>query len=139
MNKNTRIFVVCVYWLGVVLDAFTTVLFLFPEFLFSTYGLKVTPVAPETRFSLYLAAAMMLGWTVLLGWGAMKPIERRGLLLLTAFPVIAGLIASEAAIVIMGAVPSGALAGTWVFQGCLIVLFITAYIFASKQAGDGKG
>ena len=103
--------------------------------MFSAYGLNVTSVAPETRFSLYLAAAMMLGWTVLLGWGAMKPVERRGLLLLTAFPAITGLIAAEASVVIMGVVPAGALAGTWAFQGFLIAIFMTAYIVATKQAG----
>ena len=135
MNKSALIFIKIVFWMGVVLDALSTVLFLFPEFMFSTYGLNVTSVAPETRFSLYLAAAMMLGWTVLLGWGAMKPVERRGLLLLTAFPAITGLIAAEASVVIMGVVPAGALAGTWAFQGFLIAIFMTAYIVATKQAG----
>ncbi|NPV01323.1 MAG: hypothetical protein HPY53_08065 [Brevinematales bacterium] len=138
MNKSAIIFIKIVFWIGVVLDALSTALFLFPEFMFSTYGLEVASVAPETRFSLYLAAAMMLGWTVLLGWGALKPIERRGLLLLTAFPVVAGLIAAEASVVAMGVVPAGALAGTWVFQGFLLAMFMTAYIVATKQAGISK-
>src|SRR5512147_2662807 len=41
------------------------------------------------------AFALMLGWTVLLAWGARRPIERRVLLLFTAFPVVLGLMATE--------------------------------------------
>jgi hypothetical protein len=36
----------------------------------------------------------MFGWTLLLVWGNKKPMERRGILLLTIFPVITGLIAT---------------------------------------------
>jgi hypothetical protein len=33
---------------------------------------------------MYVAAMFMTGWAVLLAWGALKPIERRGLLLITS-------------------------------------------------------
>lgn len=39
-----------------------------------------------------LAASLMLGWTFLLIWADQKPFERKGVLLLTIFPVITGLI-----------------------------------------------
>lgn len=39
---------------------------------------------PDYQLAMYVAAMFMAGWTVLLAWGALKPIERRGLLLITA-------------------------------------------------------
>jgi hypothetical protein len=41
-----------------------------------------------------MAAALMLAWTVLLIWADRKPVERRGVLLLTLFPLIPALFAS---------------------------------------------
>ena len=48
----------------------------------------------EFRYSMGLAASLMFGWTLLLLWGYRKPVERKGVLLLTIFPVITGLVAS---------------------------------------------
>lgn len=38
----------------------------------------------DFQMAMYVAAMFMLGWTVLLAWGTIKPIERKGLLLITA-------------------------------------------------------
>ncbi|UCG02035.1 MAG: hypothetical protein JSW11_20875, partial [Candidatus Heimdallarchaeota archaeon] len=38
---------------------------------------------------------MMWGWTFLLFWGVQDPLERKGTLILTAFPVITGLAISN--------------------------------------------
>ena len=38
----------------------------------------------DYRLSMYVAAMFMAGWAILLAWGARKPVERRGLLLITA-------------------------------------------------------
>ena len=34
----------------------------------------------------------MLGWGVILAWGAQKPVERRGLLLITVFFLVASML-----------------------------------------------
>lgn len=59
----------------------------------------------ETQFTypMGLAASLMFGWTLLLMWGYRKPVERKGVLLLTIFPVIPGLIATGAYQVATGA------------------------------------
>lgn len=61
----------------------------------------------ETEFSypMGLAASLMFGWTFLLIWGYQKPVERKGVLLITIFPVITGLLASGAYQVATGAFP----------------------------------
>ena len=38
----------------------------------------------EYRFAMYIAGLFMAGWAVILGWGWLRPYERRGLLLITA-------------------------------------------------------
>jgi hypothetical protein len=43
-----------------------------------------TGTGPDYRLAMYVAAMFMAGWAVLLAWGALKPVERRGLLLITA-------------------------------------------------------
>jgi hypothetical protein len=39
---------------------------------------------PDYQLAMYVGAMFMAGWTVLLAWGAIKPIERRDLLLITS-------------------------------------------------------
>ena len=36
----------------------------------------------DYQFAMYVAGMFMLGWAVLLGWGAFDPVPRRGLLLI---------------------------------------------------------
>jgi hypothetical protein len=38
----------------------------------------------DYQLAMYIGAMFMAGWTALLAWGAIKPIERRGLLLITS-------------------------------------------------------
>jgi hypothetical protein len=77
----------------------------------------------------------MFGWTALLLWADRKPIERRGILLITIFPVIAGLAATTALGVYRDYIPFGGAIPIWVLQGSLTVLFATAY-FGSRDTVD---
>lgn len=43
-----------------------------------------TGTGPDYQLAMYIAAMFMTGWTVLLIWGALRPAERRGLLIITA-------------------------------------------------------
>jgi len=43
-----------------------------------------TGTGPDCRLAMYVAAMFMACWTVLLAWGTLKPVERRGLLLIAA-------------------------------------------------------
>jgi len=42
-----------------------------------------TGTGTDFQIAMYAAAMFMAGWTVLLAWGALKPLERRDLLLIT--------------------------------------------------------
>jgi len=45
----------------------------------------------EFRFTMGWAAIFMIAWTVLLFWASFKPVERKGILPLTLYVVVAGL------------------------------------------------
>ena len=80
---------------GAVVDALAGIVILIP----SRMG--------ETEFTLAMgmAASLMFGWTALLVWGSRAPMERRGVLLLTIVPVIAGLAASTVWAFVAGVFP----------------------------------
>jgi hypothetical protein len=62
------------------------------EWFLISLGLVDMPIHPsfflgsgqDFRFVLSIAGLFMMGWALLLYWGSLKPIERRGILLLTA-------------------------------------------------------
>ena len=43
-----------------------------------------TGAGPDYQLAMYVAAMFMMGWTILLAWGAINPVERRDLLLITS-------------------------------------------------------
>ena len=50
---------------------------------------------PDYVFAMGIGASLMFGWTVLLLWADRKPVERKGILPITIFPVIVGIYASR--------------------------------------------
>ena len=82
------------YWVGAISDGLATLRMLFPNIASGS----------EFRYASGLGAALMLGWTFLLIWADRKPMERKGVLLLTAFPVCTGLLLAEIYAVIGGVI-----------------------------------
>ena len=79
------------YWLGIAADAFWAVVLLLP----SVYGVMsgnpdFVPDMQTIQF-MRVGGILMSGWTILLLWAVRSPIERRFVILLTAFPVVFGL------------------------------------------------
>ena len=77
-------------------------------------------------FAMGYGASLMLGWTVLLLWAYQRPIERRGVALLTLV-VIAGLVLTEIVVVAAGHLDVSRMIPTWILQAGLAYLFTTAY------------
>ena len=73
------------YIAGAVADGVVGILMLIPYWV----------VEEEFRFSMGFGASLMFGWTALLLWAYQEPEERKGILLLTIFPVIPGLVATQ--------------------------------------------
>jgi hypothetical protein len=78
------------------------------------------------RFAMGYGASLMAGWTGLLVWAYQRPLERAFVAALTVF-VIYGLLATEVAAVVSGAIPAWRMIPTWILQTILLGLFATAY------------
>jgi hypothetical protein len=72
------------YVAGAIADGLVGVLMLLPGCMGET----------EFRYPMGLGASLMFGWAALLLWANKRPMERKGVLVLTIFPVITGLVAT---------------------------------------------
>jgi hypothetical protein len=89
---------------------------------------------PEFAYALRVGAPLMAGWTALLLWADRQPLQRRAVLPLTIFPVVAGLMANDA-----HAVRAGYLAAPGVrlvrgLQVSLVALFAYSYMKGEQSA-----
>ena len=132
MNEQSkRLFVIKItYWLGIAADALWTVGLLVPGVFGILTGNPDFHPDAQTRLIMGIGASLMAGWTCLLIWAVRKPIERRGVLLLTAFPVVFGLF-----VVAFIGFLDGNSSNLWLLMKTtfLIVSMVTSYILAGKM------
>ncbi len=89
---------------------------------------------PDYQLAMYVGAMFMAGWAALLAWGAVKPIERRDLLLITSGFLFLS--------VIFEFVFFSNMLGGMVFvfgvtkRLTLSVLFVSAYFYSLKSKGS---
>jgi hypothetical protein len=76
---------------------------------------------------------LMTGWTLLLIWAVREPIERRFVALLTAFPVVFGLL-----VLALIGVLSGNTFELWIVAKCVVLFlaFFLSYTLAGRVARD---
>jgi hypothetical protein len=128
MRKKLLLLRVC-YWIGAVADALSAVIMLSPKLGGSMYGMPDFNPGSDYRYAMGLGASLMLGWTFLLVWADRRPVERRGVLLLTVFPVLFGLIVSGIYAVTAGLIPANRMVPTWIFQGVITGLYLFSYLY----------
>ncbi len=124
--QNKIIWLRISYWVGAIVDGLATLRMLFPKI---AYGV-------EYRYALGLGASLMLGWTFLLVWADRKPLERKGVLLLTVFPVITGILLAEIYSVTKGLITFEKMLPTGIFLVVLIALFIFSYFNAKDVQSE---
>jgi hypothetical protein len=116
------------YWIGAIIDGIVFLRMLFPDTMPINDGLAVTlPTDALTRFAVGPGAALMIGWTVLLIWADRKPLERKGVLLITVFPVIVGIALANLTAVVSDIATLKTMGFTFVVQACLVALFTFSY------------
>jgi hypothetical protein len=120
------------FWIGAITDALAAIVMIFPQLRTLIFGSDDFIITPEYRYALGLGAALMLGWTVLLIWGSFKPIERKGLLIITIFPVIAGIVVAQIYAVISGYIHLNRIVPLWVHLFIISFLFIYAFVRAKE-------
>jgi hypothetical protein len=89
---------------------------------------------PAYRYAMGIGASLMAGWTLLLLWGAAKPIERRDLLLLTVFPVIAGIVVATAIAARHRVIRPTRAVPLWIHLGAVSLFYVGVYLLAGPFA-----
>jgi len=115
------------YIIGAILDLLVAIQMLFPDILALSIGLGVFVPGTDYLYASYMSGVMMIGWTVLLLWSYMKPVERKDILLITAFPVVAGLIFGNLLSAAAGFLPVMTAVVLLIIQTFLLFLFSLSY------------
>ncbi len=130
--KNSTTWLRISFWVGAIADGIVA----FAMFAEAILGRPspLTHYVPDTpyRYAIGLAGSLMLGWTLLLLWADRRPVERRGVLLLTCF-VVVGLMGSGLYALSTGFMPIATGVTLLVFQGLLVVLFSSSYFASVRQ------
>ena len=120
------------YWAGAILDALAALSILSPEVFAATNGLQNFHPGIEYRYAMGMGASLMLGWTALLLWADRKPLERKGVLLITLLPVVLGLALNEIVAVRGGFLSIWMTVPVWFVQAVITSLFIFSYLNARR-------
>jgi hypothetical protein len=123
------------YIVGIILDG----LMGFDMFLYTFLGKSIylqsqnIPISSSnTQPVMMLGTSLMIGWTILLLWGLQKPIERKGTLIITAFPVVFLYLIYDI-IQCISITGVNSVFSVLIIRCCLIILLIVAYIFANQM------
>ena len=127
------LFVRCVLWFGIILDFLNVLQYCFPSSATSVLGITVA-MTPLLRFTLIHAATLMAAWTLLLIWADRKPLERRGVMLLT-IPITLGIEGSLIYLIAADTLPASRMA---ILLAPLVTagLFLAAYLTARRMATE---
>ena len=131
---NKMLFIKGTYWLGIGADALWAVGLFFPSVFALLVGRPDFNVDLQVRLAMGVGGSLMTGWTFLLLWAFLKPVERRGVLLLTACPVIVGIFTMALIGVIDGNTSS-----IWILikTFILFIAVLCSYYFAGKMDRQG--
>jgi hypothetical protein len=128
MSESQRIkFLRISYWAGAVFDALVLIPMLSPRVGGIAFGIPNFNPGNDYAYAMYLAASLMAGWVLLLIWADQKPLERKGVLLLTVFPVLVGLTLSGIYAVTSNLMAFDKMLPVWFMQGALVLLFGFSY------------
>ena len=126
--KRSIILLRIAYWMGAAMDAAMLIPMLFPPVGAALFGIADFHPGAEYRYAMYVGASLMAGWTALLIWADHKPVERRGVILLTIIPVIIGMIGASLYLAASGLAASARIIPMLAIQVFLAVLYFSAYL-----------
>ena len=118
------------FLVGAVTDGLAIIPMVFPRIGSALFGTDSSKLGAEYRYAMGIGASLMAGWTALLVWGAMNPIERRDILILTLVPVVAGIIAATVIAVRNRLVLLSRVIPLWIHLGFMSILFVVSYVLS---------
>jgi hypothetical protein len=120
------------YGLGSIADGIVGILMVMAVFSGEIQFNDVVGSGDAFRFAMGWGASLMIGWSALLAWAAIKPFERRGTLLLTVIPTLSGLILTDILVLASGTTL------TLIVQIILTIIFIYTYWTTHNMKNGGK-
>jgi hypothetical protein len=135
--KNPGSYLKLAFLTGAVIDGLAAVAMLVPDLARPVWGLS--GLGADYRFAMGYGAALMLGWTALLVWAALRPLERRFVAILTTAPVLVGLAATELWAVAIGLVALPKLLPLLVMQHLAMLIFVGLYWAARNFTRPAEG
>ena len=99
------------------------------------FGLDHFNPGNEYKYAMMIGASLMLGWSILLIWADRKPLERKGVILITVIPAVIGMVLAGIFAVRVGMVKAQRMIPTWILQTILLILFSYSY-FSTPKAED---
>ncbi|MCP4138172.1 MAG: hypothetical protein GY754_44830 [bacterium] len=129
-QKKRMVLIKMAYWFGICADALWAVALFSPQvFGLITGNPDFSPNQQMMQF-MWIGGVVILGWTVLLIWAVREPVERRGVILITAFPVVAGLF-----VVALIGFLNGNTGNVWILfkTAILFISMVTSYILAGSK------
>ncbi len=130
-EQKIRIFLIkLAYWLGILADAVWAVALFVPQVFGILTGNPGFNPDIQVRRIMGIGGSLMTGWTLLLVWAVRKPIERRVVILLTAFPVVFGMFV----IALIGFIEGGT-SNIWILvkTTILMISMITSFLLGGKM------
>lgn len=126
-KQNTQALLHIAYWLGAGIDFLVAIAMLFPSLTGLAFGFPAFTPGPAYRYAMGMGASLMLGWTVLLIWADNDPLARKGILIITVFPVITGISATVLQAYLSGWISLQNAVMTWLLQSLLSIFFTFSY------------
>jgi hypothetical protein len=105
---------------------------LFPKVAALMFGISNFTPGNDYKYIMYIAASLMAGWTVLLIWADRKPLERKGILLITIFTVLIGLLLAVGFAVQCGFITPGKMLPIRILQILLVIFLSFSYLHVKK-------
>jgi hypothetical protein len=122
------------YWIGIIADAVATLLLFSPTAANIVLQPQPFTIGPVYLYVSRIAGAMMLGWTILLFWAQLKPIERADILMLTLFPVVTILAGAAVLVARSGQIALSNLAPMFILYVVAFCTYLPSYLWAKKKS-----
>ena len=119
------------YWICAIFELMALIPMLSPTLFGKVMGIPGFHPGSDYRYAMGIAAVFTLGWILLLIWADRRPVERRGVMLLTIVPIFAGNMLAGVYAASSGFIATGMMIPSWIVQAIIIVLFAFSY----REAG----
>ncbi len=120
------------YWAYAIFELMALIPMLSPTLFGRVMAIPDFHPGSDYTYAMGIAAVFTLGWILLLVWADRKPVERKGVMLLTTVPVIVGNMFCGVYAASSGLIATTMVIPSWIAQTIIIALFAFSYREAGK-------